>query len=173
MPWSDEVSVVHHEHHDYWRTWFIDECETNELFGIGEKHRPLIEASPSLGGYVVGTEIFLEDAPYFKHTRTRHRVCGPYRVAPAKLPEGAVCSYRSGGEIILYKESRPECGPWLDSSYVRRTIDGVKIVFKQIASQFGFYPYRFRIVRSPLYRIRFVRHEQDCWLCATRRRTRP
>lgn len=28
------AEVIHHEGMDYWRTWFLEECETNKLFGV-------------------------------------------------------------------------------------------------------------------------------------------
>lgn len=43
----EETSVVNHDGHDCWRTWFLDECGRNELFGIGEKHLSLITADSS------------------------------------------------------------------------------------------------------------------------------
>jgi hypothetical protein len=78
MPWSYEASVVHREGCDYWRTWFLEECESIHLFGINRKHLPLVTmSSPDFSSYQEGTEVFLEDAPYFRAT-----MIGDVRKAP-------------------------------------------------------------------------------------------
>ena len=87
MP-SDKARVVHHAGHDYWRTWFLEECEAHHLFGINEKHLPLL-TNAGFKSYRPGTRVFLDDAPYFRATRTHHRVCGPYEVVPATIPPDA------------------------------------------------------------------------------------
>jgi hypothetical protein len=50
------------------------------LFGLNEKHLPLVTISiPGIQiAYNEGTEIFLEDAPFFKKSKELHRVCDPY-----------------------------------------------------------------------------------------------
>src|SRR6266496_4558635 len=65
-----------------WRTWFIEECEENSLFGMkAGNFRKVVEH-----GYKIGTELYLEDAPYYWHTSSKHRICGPYSVHSATLP---------------------------------------------------------------------------------------
>jgi hypothetical protein len=171
MPWPYEASVIHHAGRDYWRTWFLEECESAGLFGINEKHLPLLTASgPGFSAYHVGTEIFLEDAPYFKATQSDHRVCGPYNVVAAQLTPGAKPVYTVGDKVIVYKELHPELGPWLDRSRVTRLIDGITVSFPHIAGEFGYYPYRFAIKRSSKFRTALVLHdESDCWLCVNAR----
>ena len=166
MPWPHEPSVIHHEGHDYWRTWFLEECETARIFGVTEKHVRLLTASPDLGGYLVGTEIFLEDAPFYHQaTRTYHRVCGPYQVLATDLPPHAIPVHEVDGEVIVYEEPHPERGPWLDRSRVKRRAEGITMTFRQVAREFEYYPYRFRIRRSSKYKTTLVRHKEGCWLC--------
>jgi hypothetical protein len=177
MPWPYEASVIHRAGRDYWRTWFLEECESSGLFGINEKHLPLLTSSGTgFSAYRVGTEVFLEDAPYFKATKTHHRVCGPYNVVAAQLTPGAEVIYTAADQVIVYKEPHPERGPWIDSDRVTRVIDGVRVSFPHIAREFGYYPYRFAIKRSPKFKIEVVPHEDsECWLCIharTRRRAR-
>lgn len=70
MPWSYETSVVTRGGKDYWRTWFIDECEQHGMFGLTEKHLPLVMTDgQGFQAYREGTEIYLEDAPYFKKNK--------------------------------------------------------------------------------------------------------
>lgn len=172
MTWPYEATVVHRNGHDYWRTWFIDECEREFLFGLTEKHLPLVTVS-GIGcpAYEAGTEIFLEDAPYFRASKTHHRVCGPYEVVPISLPEGATPVYKdSKGNVIVYKDPNPKSGPWLDNTSVTRVVDGFRLHFQQIASQFSYYPFRFGIRRSKKFKINLVKHEDNCWLCVNVRR---
>lgn len=146
MAWSYEASVVTRCGCDYWRTWFLEECESNGLFGLTARHLPLVITDGyGFRSYAKGTEIYLEDAPYFKKTKTHHRVCGPYVVVPSMLPPHGEVTHQKDGEIIIYKEKWPAKGPWMDRSYVRRVVDGEDIKFKQIASEFSFFPYRFSI----------------------------
>jgi hypothetical protein len=174
MTWPYEASVIHRAGKDYWRTWFLEECESVGLFGINEKHLPLLKTSGlGFSAYRVGTEVFLEDAPYFKASESYHRVCGPYKVVAAQLPPGAKPVYMANDKVIIYKEPHPELGPWPDRSRVTRRIDGVTVSFPQIAGKFGYYPYRFAIMRGPEFKIDFVPHEEnDCWLCVHGRNRR-
>lgn len=162
MPWSKEASIIQHGKFDYWRTWFIEECDRSGLFGVNEKHLDLV-THPKLG-YDKGAMIFLEDAPYFGANDQIHRVCGPYEVVPVRPTSGSDVVHERRGNIIVYKEAHPENGPWLDRS-VTRIIEGDKIRFKQLASKFKFYPYRFGIRKSPQFEIELVRHQKSCWLC--------
>ena len=137
-------SVIHFGGFDYWGTWFIDECEREELFGATQRHLLTLE------GYDIGTQIYLEDNPYFHQTGTKHRICGPYEVVPADpLPEGAVPIVKRAGRTVVYKDPAPERGPWKDRSRVERTAHGVRLRYRQLASQFSYFPYRFRIRRLP------------------------
>ncbi|MCJ7600764.1 MAG: hypothetical protein MUO63_04575 [Desulfobulbaceae bacterium] len=166
MAWSDEASVVSRGGRDYWRTWFLEECEKHGMFGLTEKHLSLATADgQGFQSYREGTEICLEDAPYFRKTKTYHRVCGPYNVIPSILPIQAEAVHKINGKIIIYKEKSPSNGPWLDRSYVRRIVDGVELKYKQLASEFGFFPYRFSIKKASKYKVHLVRHESECWLC--------
>jgi hypothetical protein len=167
MPWPYEASVINRAGSDYWRTWFFEECESAGLFGINEKHLPLIKASgPGFSAYRVGTEIFLEDAPYFKASKTHHRVCGPYHVVTAKVTAESKTVYVVDEAVIIYQEAHPENGPWLDRSRVTRIIEGIKVSFPHIAKEYGYYPYRFAIKRSKKFKIEHIPHEEgNCWLC--------
>lgn len=166
MPFPYEASVIHHNGHDYWRTWFFEECEVSGLFGVTEKHLPLLRAHVSKGGYQIGTEIFLEDAPYFKSSGIHHLICGPYQVVEANLPRGATCVHQVNGKAIIYMEKNPQNGPWFNKSRVTRTIKGITVSFPQLAGEFNFYPYRFALERSPKFQTQLVVHEEnECWLC--------
>ncbi len=167
MSWRDEASVVTREGKDYWRTWFLEECEQHQIFGLTKKHLPLV-LSDGFGfrSYREGTKIYLDDAPYFNKTKTHHRVCGPYSVVPSTMPINSKIIHKINGKIIIYEEKQPQKGPWLDKSYVRRIAEnGVKLKFKQIASEFGFFPYRFSIMKTEEYKVHFVKHDVGCWLC--------
>jgi hypothetical protein len=161
-----EARVVHRAGHDYWRTWFLEECEASGLFGINEKHLPLLTHSgPGITPYRPGTRVFLDDAPYIREVRTHHRVCGPYEVIPAVLPADAEPIYEVDGAVIVYREAHPERGPWLDRSSVRREADGVNFRFRQIAREFNFFPFRFAIRRAKGFKPNHVVHQSECWLC--------
>ncbi len=174
MPWSYEASVVSRNGHDYWRTWFWEECDKEQLFGLTEKHLPLLTKSgEGFTAYEDGTKVFFEDAPYFRASTTHHRICGPYDVFPASLPDSATAIYRdSKGQVIVYKDPHPQTGPWLDKPSVTRYVDGLKLRFPQMAREFKFYPYRFGIRRSPHFKIELVQHQNNCWLCVNIRRRR-
>ena len=90
MAWGYGPSVVHRSACDYWRTWFLEECESAQLFGLTKGHLPLVaKAGIGVVPYHPGTRVFLEDAPWFPHSgRRMHRVCGPYEVRVIdRLPE--------------------------------------------------------------------------------------
>jgi hypothetical protein len=169
MPWSRDPSVIHRQGHDYWRTWFLDECEQARLFGLNQKHLGLVRLpGKSIVPYQAGTRLYLEDAPWFPHTgELTHRVCGPYEVEPTSpLPQGAVPVHRAGDAIIVYKEAHPERGPWRDGSRLRR-VDGQALRYRQLASEYNFFPFRFRIVPASDWRAEQVPHPASghCWLC--------
>ena len=161
-------SVVHHSGHDYWRTWFIDECEEAGLFGAMQKHLGLIRlAGPGVRPYQVGTQVYLEDAPWFHHLgMPDHRVLGPYVVVAADpLPLGATPVHSIDGATIAYLEAIPSSGPWFNRT-VTRFVDGQRLHYRQTAGQFDFYPFRFRIKRAPRHTVTLMPHLQsDCWLC--------
>jgi hypothetical protein len=168
MPWGYEASVIHRGGHDYRRTWFLEECEAHNLFGINEKHLPLLTHSgPGFEAYRPGTKVFLEDAPYFRALHTHHRVCGPYEVVAANLPPEAEPVYEVDGAVIVYREAHPERGPWLDHSSVRRQADGVNMRFRQIAREFHFFPFPFAIRHAAEFGIRHVAHQSEENNCAT------
>ena len=125
MPWEHRPSVNRfggvNEGPDCWRTWFIEECESNKLFGLTTGHLSLVtRASATIRPYHVGTPLFLEDAPYFHKNRRLHRVCGPYIVqATDTLLGGATPVHVYDDKIIVYHDPHPESGPWLDRSVLR------------------------------------------------------
>ena len=167
MPWNLGPSVTHRNGRDYWRTWFIEECDESQLFGATESHLPLITHYGSgVVPYAVGTELYLEDAPYFRASKRHHRVCGPYRVfSPDPLPPGAVRVFPEDGPVVVFKEPHPEQGPWLDRSSVRRQIEGLDVRFQQIAKRFAFFPFRFAIRHAPNFKVQLPPHQEPCWLC--------
>lgn len=166
MPWTHDPSVNQFEGKDCWRTWFLLECEEYELFGATQKHLGLMTI-PGVGidPYRAGTKLYLEDAPYFHKTQEYHRVCGPYEVVSlAQPPEGAERYFPKEGAVILYKDANPEQGPWRDRSLTRR-IEGINISHRQMASKFGYFPYRFSIKRSNDWKVRRAKHVASCGLC--------
>jgi len=170
MPYGSGPSVVHRNGCDYWRTWFFEECEENQLFGITEKHLGLVKLrGVGITPYHVGTRIFLDDAPYFSRgTKTHHRICGPYEIVAMNnnLPADAKPEHTVGNEVIIYKEAHPEKAPWLNRNNVVRDIDGIKVKFNQIAKKYHFFPFRFGIIRAHNFKIELVEHNlHGCWLC--------
>lgn len=166
MPWGLGPSVSMFEGKDCWRTWFFLECEEHMLFGVTEKHLPLItKPCVEFEPYKSGTKLLLEDAPYYHEVKGYHRVCGPYEVfALSSMPDEALRTFPKIGEIIVYKEANPEKGPWLNRS-VKRRIDGMDVRYRQMASKFEFFPYRFAIRRSRDWKARHVKHLRGCPLC--------
>jgi hypothetical protein len=157
-------SVIVNEGKDYWRTWFIEECERNRVFGLTRQHLPLIIVQGC--EYSVGREIFLEDAPYFKQTQTHHRVCGPYIVVASKPRRPHKVILEKSGEIIVYKVKKPEDGPWHDGSVQRPVGNGVILRYQQNASRYAHFPYRFKIRKAEDYKVQYIRHlGRECWLC--------
>jgi len=124
-------------------------------------------AGQGIEPYHPGTRIYLEDAPWFPHSNCQvHRVCGPYVVeATALLPSDCEPVYYFHGKVIIYRDNRPSRGPWHNKARVRRTVDGQELEFRQMAGRFDYFPYRFRIVRSPHWKAEFVLHILPCWLC--------
>ncbi len=166
MSWTLGPSINMFEGQDCWRTWFFLECEEHMLFGVTEKHLPLI-TKPCVGfePYKSGTKLLLEDAPYYHEVKDYHRVCGPYEVfALSPIPDKAQRTFTKIGEVIVYKEANPEKGPWLDRT-VKRRIDGIDVRYRQMASKFGFFPYRFGIRRARDWKARHVKHLRGCPLC--------
>lgn len=143
---------------DYWGTWFIEECEREGLFGATARHLVTLER------YTIGTKIFLEDSPYFHQSRTKHRICGPYEVVQAEpLPDGCVPVLADSGATVVFRDQHPENGPWANHSRVQRVANGVNLRYRQMASSFGFFPFRFRIRRLPNRHPRLEPHSSvDC-----------
>ena len=136
MWWNFETSVVNHNGSDYWRTWFLEECEKSLLFGITERHLELIiKDGRNYKSYCQDTRIFLEDAPFFTNSENKnHRICGPYLVKPiVALPAGATRIHNIGDSIIVYKDLNPSRGPWYNCRNRIRIVDGHIIRFQQIA----------------------------------------
>lgn len=168
MPWNLGPSVAVRNGCDYWRTWFLEECEESQRFGLTEKHLGLItKFGEDIVPYKVGTLVYFEDAPYFKAEKKHHRIVGPYEVfAPENLPPGVFRVFPKEGPLLVWKEPHPEAGPWLDRASVSRTIDGTKVRFSQTASRFGHFPYRFAIRQTKGWKVEYVAHEErGCWLC--------
>ena len=171
MPNSAGPSVIHMNGFDYWRTWFIQECDKSKFFGVTQIN--LTHLTSNRDGrlpYHVGTHIFLIDEPYFRATKNRHRICGPYEVVAIdeNLPQDAELIHIVDNKIIVFKEAHPENGPWKNRRHVRE-IAGKNFGFDQIADEYNFFPYRFSIRRAPKFRqpCEIVRHQKNvkCWLC--------
>jgi hypothetical protein len=161
-------SVTRRHGYDYWRTWFLDECEAASLLGVTAEQLPLITKSGAgRSPYRPGTELFLEDAPWFPHSGGKtHRISGPYVVkATDTLPDHAELIHEVDGQIVVYRDFQPERGPWHNRSMAQRLVDGEIVVARQIAGQFDHFPYRTRIVRTPRWHIELIRHSDNCWLC--------
>jgi hypothetical protein len=170
MAWGYGPSVIHDEerHCEVWRTWFLDECEQSRLFGLTAGHLKLVSLSGDrVEPYHHGTRIYLEDAPWFPHSgRRKHRLCGPYVVeATVELPPDSEPVHTYRGRVIVYHDRHAERGPWHNRSAIRRTIDGESVSFRQMAGQFDYFPYRFRIVPAPNCCSEYVDHVLKCWLC--------
>jgi hypothetical protein len=158
------VEVVQFQNRDCWRTWFFEECEANGLFGINEIHIKII--TNSISPYLVGTELYLEDAPVLRGSLGRfHRICGPYEVISATpVPTGAMIVYTESGKPILYREAHPELGPWGNGTKQRPNICGINLTYRQMARNFNYYPYRFRIKRSRRWEELLILHSSSCEL---------
>jgi hypothetical protein len=153
------------------RTWFIDECDKNGMFGVTRGNLQLItKENPSSGSflYKVGTKIYLEDAPYFKHIsrRSTHRIVGPYAVIGSDFPGTSFKPFHLDGEnVVVYEDPNPKLGPWLNKTNVQRQIDGVSVTINQMAGRFGYFPFRFRFVRCSDWSVVFVQCGKNCELC--------
>ena len=169
MPWTlgPSVNTFRKLGLDCWRTWFIEECEQYCLFGSTQRHLPLMTKYGDGGviPYTVGTRIALEDAPFFHDNRKQHRVLGPYEVIPyGSLQEGDEQVFPVEGPPIIVRVLHPENGPWKDRNH-RRKIEGKDIRFRQLASQFDYFPYRYRIKRARDWKIHRHNHDDECELC--------
>ena len=156
MPLNNNISTAY-----FWRTWFLEECEENMLFGVPKW--PIRQLSNDAEGFKVfssGTEFYLEDAPYNYRIKSHHRLCGPYIVVPSVLPKDGNIVIENDGKVIMFLEAHPSRGPWLDHSKVKKRIEKVEIIFPQKASKYGFYPYRFSFNRSPQFAIKLISHDE-------------
>ena len=162
MPREFGPSVFQYDKKDCWRTWYLEECEKTGLYGITAEQLKYIKAVP----YQPGTMIYLEDAPYFLEHKIHHRICGPYGVvATTQMPRDGKSVHTYGDEIIVFKEHRPESGPWLNR--IRdRVVEGESIRVKQTAGSNEYYPLRFRIKPLSHYKVRLISHEVNCTLCS-------
>ncbi len=156
------LPVIRRNGCDYWRTWFIEECERSNLFGNEGDH-------PWFSGYSVGTRIYLIDEPYYRATRN-HRICGPYEIIAMndRLPNDAKVIHKKGNDIIVFKEAHPEKGPWEHRRH-ERIIATKNYPFDQKAKDYNYFPYRFGIRRALDFKkpCEIVRHQNNvnCWLC--------
>jgi len=168
MPWNLGPSVNQYKGADCWRTWFFEECDKFQRFGITEAHVARITTSwEGSSPYQGDTIVYLEDAPYFGASKKSHLVCGPYAVFPIeKLPANAVQVFPPKGPVIIYKDLSPERGPWLDKSSKTRIIQGLLTHCQQNASRFHYFPYRFALRRSNAFGMVPVPHaKKNCNLC--------
>jgi hypothetical protein len=119
-------------------------------------------------GYKIGTELYLEDAPYYWSTNSKHRICGPYSVQPATLPHHN-CKIKqqdkSTGQVIVYYDPDASKGPWLEKRKAARRIEGEEITFSKIAAPYNFFPYRFRIEKTNQWICEIVSHGHNCGWC--------
>ena len=162
MPREYGPSVYQFNFHDCWRTLFLEECEDKRLFGATADDLKYIKAVP----YQPGTVIYFEDAPYFNEHKIHHRVCGPYQVvATTQMPRDGKCVHAYNDKIIVYKEARPELGPWLNRTS-DRVIEGDRTRVKQMASHYEYFPFRFRVKRHDHYKVQLITHEVNCTLCS-------
>ncbi len=94
---------------DCWPTWFIDECNSEHLFGVPYNQLYLIRH------YRIGTVIYLEDKPYYRATNNKeHRICGPYRVVESTPEDPYEVIEVQPRPIVIYKDGNPARGPWYD-----------------------------------------------------------
>jgi hypothetical protein len=152
---------------DCWRTWFIEECEESNMFGLTHKHLPLVRlASRGVVPYHVGTRLYLEDAPYFHKSKKRHRLLGPYLVNSTNpIPASAKPIYIHEGKVIVYEDAEAARGPWLNRTRCR-DIDDLTVHYRQTASPYNYFPLRFRIERAKKgFSAEYIPHEAECWLC--------
>ena len=157
-------SVYQYNNQDCWRTWFLEECEAAGLYGVTIGHLKYIKGVP----YQSGTIIYLEDAPYFHEHKIHHRVCGPYEVvATTQLPADGKSIHIHNNQVIVYEESRPKLGPWLNRTMVR-VIEGVPSRIKQMASNYEYFPLRFKIKPHKDHDVVLETHEVNCTLCSKR-----
>ena len=164
MPYPKEATVRTYNGIDCWRTWFLTECEQNQLFGTTEKYLNLINTD-WFKPYEIDTLIYLEDAPFF-HKTNRHRICGPYQIIESNPDRRYKIIRGKKGKIVIYKELYPEKGPWYDKRSATRTIDGLKVRYKQLAREYGFFPFRFSITRAKEYQIVSIPHSTlSCEFC--------
>jgi len=92
-------------------------------------------------------------------------MCDPYEVTSAEpLPNGAVVVHYAAGVPIVYRELRPENGPWLNGTKRRTAVCGLNLKHPQTARQFNFYPFRFRIRRSARWQEIIASHSTTCEL---------
>ena len=95
-----------------------------------------------------------------------HRICGPYKVIPTvTLPSGASIVHIIDESIIIYEDLNPSRGPYHDCRLRIRVVDGQAIRFPQIARNYHYFPYRFRIERSENWSAKKIQHHNYCWLC--------
>lgn len=161
MPYPRETTVRKYKNHDCWRTWYYEECEENRLFGVTSKYASQIKS------YEIGTPIFLEDAPYRKHTDS-HKIWGPYRIMESKPKGSFEIIKEDNGKIIIFKDNNPSEGPWFHNPNATRIIEGRECNCPQLAGDYGFnyYPYRFTIEHADGYNYYKELHTSTkCALC--------
>jgi hypothetical protein len=132
MPYPKEATVKIYNGIDCWRTWFLEECEKANLFGVTEKYLPLINTD-NFKPYRIGTLIYLEDAPFFKKTKI-HRICGPYQVVESNPQGRHKATRKENAKIIIYKDLHPSTGPWFDKRSVTRITKVSRLFKRQITT---------------------------------------
>lgn len=166
MPFPSEVTVKRYRLNDCWRTWFLPECEQLKLFGVTEKYLCMISGEHPACRYKIGTLIYLEDAPYFHKIGNHHRIRGPYKVVASHPSEKHKVIVKHNGAIIVYQDLNPSIGPWRDGYSVKRVIEGAEVTYRQIASEFNYFPFRFSIEPATNFTTDYVEHSHHkCDLC--------
>lgn len=157
---------------DCWKTWFIDECNSEHLFGVPYNQLHLIQQ------YEIGKRIYLEDRPFYSNTNIKkHRLCGPYRIVESTPEDPYEIKKEKNGRIVIYKDLNASRGPWGNNppevydppltkivKYIDRDIE---VTYRQKGGDYGFYPYRFSIelVEDEDTEDVFVPHTAQCALC--------
>lgn len=155
------VTVISHQGSEYYRTWFLEECLENGIYGITESH--IISVKDSIRNKI---PFYLEDVPYFRAThRTEHLVYGPLKIVPSIIPAAGTSVFEFEGRTFIYKAHRPQDGPWLDRRVTRKWDGGLRYQVNQKASDYGFYPFRFSFKPETGCGYRKIKHESHCFLC--------
>ena len=164
MPSGDQVKVGRHLERDCWCTWFLRECNDAKLFGAVDKFLRLLRWD-----YKIGSQLFLEDAPYFDAVGSHHRLSGPYEVVEPTVPEDATVMHVAAGRVVAYRDPHPERGPWFDG-FTTRVEDApasswrskIDLRYQQHAGDYEYFPLRFAISPIKGSKVSLVPHGDAC-----------